>query len=207
MLLLVLALVVGLFVFSQRYPEKVEEFESYGYLGAFLIHLVATATVILPFPGIVLLFSLGATFNPLFVGLAGGVGGGIGELTGYLAGYSGRGIWKDSRVHLNAVAWLKKRGSVVIFVFAATPLPMDVIGIISGNLRFPLWKFFIACWLGKTIQSAAMAYAGAWWGWEAFVSQRWDTKAMWTGGLAGLGILVLLLLALALENWMWNRGR
>lgn len=206
MLVVVLAIVVGLFVFSQRYPEKVEEFENYGYLGAFLFALVANATVILPAPGFAVLFSLGATLNPLFVGLAGGVGGGIGEVTGYIAGYSGRGIWQDNSVYRNAAGWLRKWGSAVIFVFAATPLPMDVVGIVSGGLRFPLWKFLIACWLGKTVQALALAYMGAW-GWDIVLAQQWDTRAMRCGAVAGAVALGLLLLALALERWFWQRGR
>ncbi|MDP6101672.1 MAG: hypothetical protein QGH66_09690, partial [Dehalococcoidia bacterium] len=49
-LLLVIATTVSLFILTQRYPEKIEEFESYGYLGVFLISLVSNATVILPVP-------------------------------------------------------------------------------------------------------------------------------------------------------------
>jgi len=205
-LLFVLAIAVGVFVFFQRNPEKVEEFQNLGYLGAFLICLVTTTTVILPVPGTVVLFSLGATFNPLLVGLAGGVGGGIGELTAYLAGYTGRGIWKDNRSYENAVGWLRKWGSVFVFVFAATPLPIDLVGIIAGNLHFPVWKFFIACWLGKTVQYLAMAYVG-FWGWEAAMSQPWDTRTMRIAGGGATAAFALLLLALALERWDWRRRR
>jgi len=206
MLLFVVGIVVGLFVFFLRNPEKVEEFQGLGYLGAFLITLVTTATVILPFPGTVALFPLGATFNPLLVGLAGGVGGGIGEMTSYLAGYSGRGIWQSNRNYQNAVRWLQRWGSVLIFVFAATPLPIDLVGIVAGNLRFPFWKFLIACWLGKTVQYLGMAYMG-FWGWDSVVSQQWDIKALSCGAGAGAAVLLLLVLALALEKWTWRRGR
>jgi uncharacterized membrane protein YdjX (TVP38/TMEM64 family) len=205
-LMFVLAIVIGLFVFSRRYPDTIEDFESLGYLGAFLIALVTNATVILPFPGIVVLFSLGAAFNPLLIGLAGGVGGGIGEMTGYLAGYSGRGIWRDNRMYRSATTWLQRWGSVVIFIFAATPLPMDVIGIISGNLRFSVWKFLIASCLGKIVQYIALAYMGAW-GWDAIVNKSWDTELLRIAGLAALLVIVVLLLALLLERWTWRRGR
>jgi membrane protein DedA with SNARE-associated domain len=30
----------------------------------------------------------------------------------------------------------------------------------AGGLRYPLWKFFIFCWAGKTIKSLAFAFAG-----------------------------------------------
>ncbi len=206
-LFLIIAIVVGLYVFYQRNPDRVAEFESYGYLGAFLICLVTNATVILPFPGIVVLFALGAAFNPLFIGLAAGIGGTIGEMTAYLLGYSGRGVVANIRFYDRSVQWLEKWGVLTVFVFALTPLPFDVLGIAAGLLRFPFWKFFIACWLGKTLLYIGMAFAGAW-GWEAFVSGGLSLASPISAGtLAALGVLLLLALALIIENWAWKRGR
>ena len=36
----------------------------------------------------------------------------------------------------------------------------------SGILRFPFWRFFLLCWLGRTILYIGAVFAGAW-GWEA----------------------------------------
>ena len=165
-LFLAVAIVIGLYFFAYRYPDKVTEFESYGYLGAFLISLVTNATVVLPVPGFVLFFALGAAFNPVLVGLTAGVGGTIGEMTAYLLGFSGRGVIKNVKFYDRAVIWLKKWGSLTVFVFALTPLPFDVLGIAAGLLRFPVWKFFIACLAGKTILYIVLALAGDW-GWES----------------------------------------
>ncbi len=165
-LLLVIAIMVALILFFQRDPEKIKEFENYGYLGAFLICLVCNATIILPVPGFLLLFPLGATFNPVLVGLAGGAGGTIGEMTCYLLGYSGRRVMENRRLYDKAVQWLKKWGVLTVFVFAAAPLPFDVTGMVAGLLRYPFWKFSLACWFGKALKYIAMALAGAW-GWEA----------------------------------------
>ncbi len=204
---LVLALVATLYVFYQRNPDKVAAFESYGYLGSFLISLVTNATVILPFPGVVVLFALGAAFNPFFIGLSAGIGGTIGEMTAYLLGYSGRGVVANRRFYDTAVQWLEKWGVLTVFVFALTPLPFDVLGIAAGLLRFPFWKFFVACWLGKTILYIGMAFVGAW-GWEAFVSGGLSLASPISAGtLAALGALLLLALALIIENWTWKRGR
>ena len=49
--LLVVAISVGLFIFAQRYPDKVKEFSNYGYLGVFIGNLISSATVILPVGG------------------------------------------------------------------------------------------------------------------------------------------------------------
>ena len=202
MLLLVVVITAVLFV----YRENVSQLEGYGYLGAFLINLVANATLFLPMPGQLLIFALGASFNPLLVGLASGFGGALGEMTGYLAGASGRGVLQDNRTYLRAVRWLKKWGVGVIFLFTATPLPVDLVGIAAGVLRYPVWKFLLVCFLGKAILYTGMAYVGAW-GWDTVISQHWDTRTMWMVGVAGVSVLVLLLLALFLERWTWRRGR
>ena len=163
--LLILFLVVAITVCLFLCRDKVVQLGNYGYLSAFLISLIANATIILPFPGIVILFALGATFNPVLVGLAGGIGAAIGEMTCYLLGYSGRGVVENIRFYDKAVQWLKKWGVLAVFVFALTPLPFDVLGIAAGVLRFPFWKFFVACWCGKTILYVGIFLAAAW-GWE-----------------------------------------
>lgn len=201
-LLLVAAITITLFV----YRDNVADLEEYGYLGAFLISLIANGTIILPMPGLLLLFALGASFNPLLIGLASGLGGAFGEMTGYLAGASGRGVLQDNRAYINAAGWLKKWGMAVIFLFTVTPLPVDVVGIAAGALRYPVWKFLLVCFLGKAILYSGMAYAGAW-GWEIVINQHWDTRAMRLCGVAIVAVLAVLLLALFLERWTWRRGR
>jgi len=202
-LFLVLAITVSLFI----YRDKVAELGNYGYLGAFLISLVANATVLLPVPGILLFFALGATFNPVLVGLAAGIAAPIGEVTGYMAGYSGRQIAQRSRLYTRLVNWIDRWGFLAIFIFSLVPFFLfDLAGIAAGALRFPFWKFFLVCWLGRTILYTVVALAGAW-GWQAFVSGEYLTLPLLTGVLAALVALALLVLALILENWTWNRGR
>ena len=197
---IVLAITVALFI----YRDKVTELGNLGYLGAFLICLVSNATIILPMPGMLLLFALGATFNPFFIGLAGGVGGAIGEMSCYLLGYSGRGIVENRRLYDIAVRWLDRWGILTVFVFALTPLPFDVLGIAAGILRFPFLKFFIACLFGKTILYIGMAVAG-YWGWEAFISGGYLTSPVSIAVYVGFGALLILVLALYIEKWTWKR--
>jgi membrane protein YqaA with SNARE-associated domain len=165
-LLLVIATTVSLFILTQRYPEKIEEFESYGYLGVFLISLVSNATVILPVPGILIIFPLAVTYNPVLVGLIGATGGVIGEITGYLAGYSGRGMIKTGRMYNRVEGWMKRWGAWAIFVFAVTPfLLLDVAGMVAGALRFSFWKFILVAWVGKSLKYIILMLAVAW-GWD-----------------------------------------
>jgi len=36
------------------------------------------------------------------------------------------------------------------------------VGIAAGALRFPVWKFLLFCWLGRTILYISIALFGAW---------------------------------------------
>jgi hypothetical protein len=79
-LLRILALfaVIGITLYIYSIRERVEQFAAYGYPGIFLIALLANATILLPAPGIAVIYAMGAIFNPLGVGLAAGAGGTIG---------------------------------------------------------------------------------------------------------------------------------
>ena len=161
-LLLVIAITVGLLYFYKNYPARVDELKDYGYWGAFLISLIFNATVILPVPSIPI-FALGAVFHPLMVGLAGGTGAVIGEITGYMVGYSGRGIVKRSHTYARLEGWVRRWGTKAIFIFSLIPFfPFDLAGIAAGVLRFPFWKFLLACWLGRILKYISIAWAGAW---------------------------------------------
>lgn len=171
-LLLVIVVTVGLFFYG-RNIERVAELKNYGYLGAFLISLIGNATVLLP--GIVLpiLSGLGIIFyqvtgliGPIAVGLVGGAGAAIGEIVGYMAGYSGRGIIENKRLYLRMVDWVQRWGSVTIFVFTLVPLFFDVVGLAAGALRFPLGKFVLICWLGRTLLYVVFVVLAAL-GWQA----------------------------------------
>lgn len=195
-----LGITIALFVLK----DEIGRLGNYGYLGTFLISMFTNATIILPMPSILLVIPLGATFNPALIGLAAGTGGVIGEMTAYVAGYSGRRIWADSENYLKAETWLKKWGMGIIFVFAVLPMPIDIMGFASGNLRLPAWKFFVPCWIGKTIKYVVLAYAG-YFGWEAF-NRNAELKTILSAScIAVVIVLVLLALALFWENRDWKR--
>jgi membrane protein YqaA with SNARE-associated domain len=165
-LLLIIGIVVGVFYFYRSYPERIEELKGYGYLGAFLISLLLNATIVLPAGNFLVLAALGAILpSATMVGLAGGIGAAIGELTGYMAGYSGQAVVSRQRVYTRLKGWVEKWGVLTIFLLSVVPLVFDLAGIAAGVLRFPLWKFFLACWLGRTILYLLVAWGGAL-GWE-----------------------------------------
>ena len=126
-LLLVIAITVVLFIYAVNNPEKIMAFRHYGYLGAFFIGLIFTASVILPAPGLLLLAAIGSVFNPVLVGLVGAVGGTLGEITAYLLGYSGSGLARSSKwtdkIYVKSEVWMKKRGFLTVFLFFSCPYP------------------------------------------------------------------------------------
>ncbi len=165
-LLLVAAITAGIFYFYHTCPDRVEELQRFGYLGAFLVSLTFNATVILPAGNVIILAAIAAVLpSAILVGLAGGLGAAVGETTGYLAGYSGRAIISSEKMYRCVEGWLRRWGSLLIFLFALLPLIFDLAGIAAGVLRFPFWKFFLICWLGRTLLYVGVALAGAW-GWE-----------------------------------------
>ena len=154
----VIAVTVSLHLFYGRHQERLVELKNYVYLGAFLISLIGNATIIFPVAVLGIIISMGIAlypatglFGPIVVGLAGGAGAAIGEMTGYMAGFSGRGVMEDSKLYLRLVGWLRRWGILTVFILAVVPFFFDVVGLAAGALRFPLWKFIIFCWLGRTI--------------------------------------------------------
>ena len=167
MILVSVALSVALFIFTKSYPDKVKELAGLGYLGVFVVSLVSSASVILPVPGLLVIFPLVAVLNPALVALAGSTGGIFGEITGYMAGYGGHGIAHGSKMHTRAEGWMRRWGSWTIFFFAVGPV-FDVAGVIAGAFRYPLWKFILIGWVGKSIKFIILVYAMVW-GWETLL--------------------------------------
>jgi membrane protein YqaA with SNARE-associated domain len=93
------------------------------------------------------------------VGLAGGAGAALGEITGYMVGFSGRGVAERSRLYHRLVGWMERWGMLTVLVFSLVPFFFDLVGIIAGALRFPLWKFVLCCWLGRTIMYVGVIVA------------------------------------------------
>ena len=158
LLLLVIALTIGIYLLR----DQARWLARWGYVGIFLLSILANATIILPAPGVAFVFGLGALYNPLLVALAAGAGAAVGELSGYLAGYSGN-IVIQNRTHADRMTeWMKKYGPWTILILGFIPNPLfDLAGIIAGMLKMPLWKFLLFCMVGKILKMLLFAYAGS----------------------------------------------
>jgi membrane protein YqaA with SNARE-associated domain len=144
-----------------RFQDRVESLKGYGYLGAFVIGFLGNATVILPAPSLAFTAALGGVLNPVLVGLAAGAGEALGEMTGYLAGISGQAIIENRTRYESMRRYMDRYGGGVFFVLAAIPNPLfDIAGIAAGVVRYPLWKFLLSAWAGKTLKAIFFAGAG-----------------------------------------------
>ena len=159
--LLALAAVVGITVYIYSMRARAEEFAAFGYPGIFLIALMANATVLLPAPGVAVIYAMGSIFNPLGVGISAGAGGAIGELTGYLAGFSGQAVIERADIYERITPWVKKYGGWAILFLAAIPNPFfDLAGMAAGVAKMPMWRFLLFCFFGQIIKMTMFAYAG-----------------------------------------------
>ena len=159
--ILSLLAVVGITIGIYLIRDRVQEFAAFGYPGIFLIALLANATIILPAPGVAVVFAMGAVFHPIGVALAASLGGALGELTGYLAGFSGQAVVERVKVYERMTAWVNKYGAPALVVLAAIPNPFfDMAGMAAGVLKMPVWKFLLFCWIGQLLKMLMFAYAG-----------------------------------------------
>ena len=160
LLIVLLALGISGAIFAFR--DRFAQWAAVGYSGIFVVSLLGNATIILPAPSLALVFAMGGALTPVWVGLVAGVGEALGELTGYVAGFGGRAVIENQRGYERLKAWMERRGGITIFVLSAIPNPFfDLAGIVAGTLGYSPWRFLLFCWLGKTIKTTAVAFAGS----------------------------------------------
>lgn len=156
-LLIVVLITVAILLFRDRLAQ----YERYGYLGVFITTLLGSATVVLPVPGLAIVYVGGSVWNPILVGLVAGLGDALGEATGYLTGYAGQGLLENQSLYVRFENWMRRRGFLTILILSAVPNPFfDLAGIAAGASRFPGRLFFLATWIGKTTKDVTIALAG-----------------------------------------------
>lgn len=159
-LALFVVIALSVFIFSVR--DRASELAIYGYPGIFIISFMAYATVLLPAPGVALVFTMGSVFNPIGVALAAGTGAALGELSGYLAGFSGQAVVERVDIYDRLTGWMQRNGSLTVLALAAIPNPFfDLAGVAAGSLKMPVLRFLLWCWFGELIKMLIFAFAGA----------------------------------------------
>lgn len=157
-----LLFVIGLSLVIYSFRDKAQELAVWGYPGIFFVSFLAYATVFLPAPGITLIFTMGAIFNPFAVTLAAASGAAFGEVSGYLAGFSGQAVIENVNIYNRLTKWMNKNGPITIIILAAIPNPFfDIAGVAAGALKMPFKQFILFCWVGEMIKMALFSFAGA----------------------------------------------
>ncbi|MFA5076889.1 MAG: VTT domain-containing protein [Candidatus Micrarchaeia archaeon] len=144
-------------------PWLAQNFAPFGYVGVFLFSVFASATIFLPVPSWILVFSLAQSFNPLLLGISAGLGSGIGELSGYLAGRGGKYLIGGDKTAFfeEHKKWIVKAEFPTLFIVSFLPNPFfDIAGVAAGILNVPLWRFLLAVVLGKILRFTLLAYFG-----------------------------------------------
>jgi uncharacterized membrane protein YdjX (TVP38/TMEM64 family) len=143
------------------FRDRLVQYERYGYLGVFVTTLAGSATVVLPVPGLAVVYLAGSLWNPVAVGLVAGLGDALGEATGYLAGYAGQGLVEELGLYKRFERWMRRNGFLTILFLSAIPNPFfDLAGLAAGASGFSGRRFFLAAWIGKTVKDVAFALAG-----------------------------------------------
>ena len=172
----------------------------FGYFGVFIISFIGSVSVIFPIPYTLVIFALGSTLDPLFVGISGGLGAVLGEFSGYALGYYGRAVVNEER-RKKMDYMLKvfdRYGPTAIFLFALTPLPDDLLFIPLGVIHYPFWRAFIPAMFGKILMTFILAYSG---------QQYIDLILTIFGGSGLLGalitsiLLVVIIIAMMKIDW------
>lgn len=135
------------------------------YIATILVSLLGTMTIILPSPYLLAVVTILLTVpvNPFLLGVSSAIGACIGELTAWILGIGASDVLKK-KTYINKIKGLtelikKGYGFQMIILYAATPLPDDILFIALGMERYPLKKSLLAGFIGKLILVYALIIA------------------------------------------------
>lgn len=170
-LIVTIGIMVTLILLGVAYRDKIDEIrevESFGYPFVFLMGIAGSCAPVWPLTGALSAFLWagwsGFGWGILLVALAAGTGEAIGELSGYMLGYGGQPALENWKRFQRLEGWMKRHGSAAIFLMSAVPIPFHIIKLINASAaasRYPIWKMFLLCWMGKNIKCLGFAVAGA----------------------------------------------
>ena len=131
----------------------------YSYIGIFLLLIgINAAPILMPPTWIVLssFFALDSSLDPLLLALVGATGATIGRLIlKNLSGFFRRFVGKEQKSNLDAIGNFlnrKKFGYVLTsFLFAATPLPSNMLFVAYGMMKAKSIGLYFGFWLGRVL--------------------------------------------------------
>ena len=135
-----------------------------GYPGVFFLSLLASGGMVFPIPSLAATCgAAGLDLNLIVVGILAGIGETLGELVGYSIGFGGQSVVQRRRIYKRARAWMVRWGIGVLLLLSIIPNPIfDFVGIAAGALRYPMKRFLIIVWAGKTLKGLIIAHVCFW---------------------------------------------
>ena len=129
----------------------------YGPIGIFLVSFLGNVIPYSTIPYLIFIVHYGATVTETLgmieIAILGGIGAALGKVIVLLIGSATRKILPET-AKKSMKLFMKLAGKsvfIAVLVFAATPLPDDVLYIPLGTLGYSPFKFFVAAAIGKTI--------------------------------------------------------
>ena len=131
----------------------------YSYLGIFFLLIAVNAAPILMPPTWIILssfFALDASLDPFLLALVGATGATIGRFfLKRISGFFRRFVGKEQESNLDAIGnFLNKKKfgyTLTSFLFAATPLPSNMLFVAYGMMRAKSIGLYIGFWCGRLV--------------------------------------------------------
>ena len=131
----------------------------YSYFGIFLLLIgINAAPILMPPTWIVLssFFALDSSLDPLLLALVGATGATIGRFfLKHISGFFRRFVGKEQESNLDTIGnFLNKKKfgyTLTSFLFAATPLPSNMLFVAYGMMRAKSIGLYIGFWCGRLV--------------------------------------------------------
>ncbi|MHA1608224.1 MAG: VTT domain-containing protein [Candidatus Freyarchaeota archaeon] len=206
----------GMFWFSNWFPGG----DLGVYIAVFLVSIFGNISIIFPVPYVIFLWFLvvfRVTINPFILGVSAGAGAAIGETSAWILGRGASEVLEDTRYgdRLRRYGELVERGWGIplVILFAATPLPDDVLLLALGMVEYSYVKTIVSCFIGKILMCVMITFAA-----RTLSNIRIFGKTIlgWYSGEAGLAtmiasiiLMVLVFIALVFVDWrkIYNKLR
>ena len=139
--------------------DIIETVIEYSYIGIFLLLIAVNAAPILMPPTWIILssfYALDSSLDPVVLALVGATGATIGRLfLKRISGFFRRFVGKEQESNLDAIGnFLNKKKfgyTLTSFLFAATPLPSNMLFVAYGMMRAKSIGLYVGFWCGRLV--------------------------------------------------------
>ena len=139
--------------------DIIETIIEYSYIGIFFLLIAVNAAPILMPPTWIILssfFALDASLDPFLLALVGATGATIGRFfLKRISGFFRRFVGKEQESNLDTIGnFLNKKKfgyTLTSFLFAATPLPSNMLFVAYGMMRAKSIGLYIGFWCGRLV--------------------------------------------------------